>query len=217
MKIRTTLLSGSGLLLLATVPAAHAHVTFVDATAEAGRSFIAVANINHGCEDELGNYDTYKVEIELPAGITARPMSSPVGQASVDDSGDPVKLVWERDSSDVGADDALFYQVSFRFTAPNTPLASLQFRTTQSCAGSTQIVWEGVDAPTLRIVPTHATGWNKYTAQADISLEDIAATFADAQIVWAGSQAYSANPVIADLIQNPLTVITAGTEYWVKY
>jgi uncharacterized protein YcnI len=216
MKIGTALFA-AGVLLLGAAQAARAHVTFVDNTAEAGRSFIAVANINHGCEDESGTHDTYKVEMELPAGVTARPMGSALGAASVDDSGDPVKLVWQRDSSAVGASDTLFYQVSFRFTVPTTPLAALAFRTTQYCAGGTQLVWEGVDAPTLQIVPVHVNGWNKYTAQADIALAAIAATFADAQIVWAGSQAYSANPVVAALIQNALTVIPAGTEYWVKY
>jgi hypothetical protein len=210
-------ITGTVALLAGAMPVALAHVTFVDNTAEGGRSFIATANIAHGCEDESGNYDTYKVEIELPAGITARPMSSSLGQASVDDSGDPVKLVWERDSSDVGASDTLFYQVSFRFSVPNTPLESLEFRTTQYCAEGTQLVWEGADVPVIQIVPVHVTGWNKYTAQADIALEAIEAAYADAQIVWANNQAYSANPVIADLIENALTVIPAGTDYWVKY
>jgi uncharacterized protein YcnI len=217
MKIRITRCAGAAALLFAIQPAAHAHVEFVDNTAEAGSAFIATADISHGCEDLSGNYDTYKVEIELPAGITARPMNSAVGQASVDDTGDPVKLVWERDPSEVAASDALFYQVSFRFSAPDTPLASLEFRTTQYCAGSTQLVWEGAEVPTLKIVPPHVPGWNKYTAQADISLDTVQAMFADAQIVWANNQAYSPNPVVADLIQNALTVITAGTEYWVKY
>ena len=112
--------------------------------------------------------------MELPAGVTARPMSAALGAALVDDSGDPVKLVWQRDSSAVGASDTLFYQVSFRFTAPGTPLTALAFRTTQYCAGGTQLVWEGVDAPTLQIVPVHVNGWNKYTAQADITLAEIA-------------------------------------------
>lgn len=217
MKNQTTTITGAATLLLALNQAALAHVDFVDGTAEAGRSFVATANINHGCEDESGNYDTYRVEIELPAGISARPVNSPVGAASVDDSGDPVKLIWQRDSSDVGASDTLFYQVSFRFSVPNTPLESLEFRTTQLCADSTQLVWEGAEVPTIAIVPAHVPGWNKYTAQADISLDEIEATFGDAQIVWASNQAYSPNPVIADLIQNALTVITAGTEYWVKY
>jgi uncharacterized protein YcnI len=217
MKTHATTLITTAAMLLVINQVAQAHVEFVDDTATAGASFIATANISHGCEDDLGNYDTYKVEIELPAGITARPMNSSVGQASVDDSGDPVKLVWERDSSDVGASDTLFYQVSFRFSVPNTPLESLQFRTTQYCAGDTQLVWEGAEVPTIQIVPAHVSGWNKYTAQADISLDTIAATFGDAQIVWANNQAYSSNPVVANLIQNALTVITAGTDYWVKY
>lgn len=217
MKIRITQLAGTTALLCAIQPAAHAHVEFVDNTAEAGRSFIATANIAHGCEDESGHYDTYKVEIELPAGITARPMNSPVGAASVDDSGEPVKLVWQRDPAEAAAHDELFYQVSFRFSVPNTPLESLEFRTTQYCAGGTQLAWEGAEVPTLRIVPRHVTGWNKYTAQADISLATLQAMFADAQIVWANNQAYSPNPVVSSLIQNALTVIPAGTDYWVKY
>lgn len=221
MNIRTTMLATSAAMILAT-PLAQAHVSFVDNTAEAGRSFIATANISHGCEDVSGHYDTYKVEIELPDGVTARPVHSSIGAASVDDAENPTLLTWQKDPADAEGHDSHFYQVEFRFSVPNTPLASLEFRTTQYCSDGAieaglPLIWEGADVPVILVVPVHAPGWNKYTAQADIDAGTIAAFFADAEIVWANNQAYSSNPVIAGLINNPLTVIPAGTDYWVKY
>jgi uncharacterized protein YcnI len=218
MKTLSTLIAAG--VLLGVVPAAQAHVSFVNNRVPAGASFIATANIPHGCSGSDGvTHDTYQVMIELPGGIKARPMHSPVGRASVDSSGDITKLVWERDPSDVNASDNLFYQVTFRFSVPvGTELTKLQFKTTQLCDGNTQAVWEGAEVPTLYVVPAHTAGWNKFTAQADIPASDFAAFFGDAQIVWYNDQAYSANPTVSALITNPLTTaIPQGATYWVKY
>jgi uncharacterized protein YcnI len=214
-------LAALAVLLAAPVAGLQAHVSFVDNSAVAGKSFIATANISHGCTVIDEHYDSYKVEVELPAGVTARPMHSSIGSASVDDPVTPTLLTWEKSQADAQPHDTHFYQVQFRFSAPNAPLTTLAFRTTQYCTdGSNQVgtlVWEGVDAPTIRIVPAHSPGWNKYTAQADIDAATIQSYFGDALIVWSNDQAYSANPVTSSLIANPLTLITAGTEYWVKY
>jgi hypothetical protein len=213
--VTATTLLASAALLLGVVPAAQAHVTFVDNTAEAGRSFVASANISHGCEAGADQFDTYKVVVELPAGVTARPVHSTLGNARVVGT----TLVWERPAPPVAtlADDTLFYRVDFRFTVPNLPFTKLTFRTTQTCTNGGTQVWEGVDVPTLLVVPVHVNGWNKYTAQSALDATAISTFFSDAQIVWSNGKAFSANPVTAAVISNPLTSIAAGDVFWVKY
>lgn len=63
-------------------------------------------------------------------------------------------------------------------------------------------------------------GWNKFTVPAQMS--DLSVFFKDAQIVWKGSAAYSANPNIAAQIAGTsgvtaLTSLNVGDEVWVKY
>ena len=63
-------------------------------------------------------------------------------------------------------------------------------------------------------------GWNKYIVAA--AVPDVAALFGDAQIVWKGTAAYSANPTTAELIGatpgvTALTALAANDEIWVKY
>jgi hypothetical protein len=74
-------------------------------------------------------------------------------------------------------------------------------------------------APGLLILPARSPGWNRYTAADDIT--DLS-VFDDAEIVWVGDEAYSSNPLTAELIADeegvaPLVDITAGAEVWVKY
>jgi len=206
--------------VLVVAPFAHAHVSFDAGNAYANTRYVAVANIPHGCSDLGGDhYDTLKIEIEIPAEMTSvRPEDAVFGPASVetDVEGNVTKLIWEKGSAAQPADTHL-YRVAFRGRLPNAPLTTLAFRTTQTCAEDTSTVWEDTNAPTLKVLPTRAPGWNTYTAQEDMDLETIQAFFADAQIVWANDMAYSANPVTAAMIESPLTLITAGTEYWVKY
>ena len=215
MKTITTTLAASAAVLLGVVPAAQAHVTFVDNTADAGRSFVASANISHGCEAGANQFDTWKVVMELPTGVTARPVHSTLGNAKVVGN----TMVWERIAPPLAtvADDTLFYQLQFRFTVPNLPFTKLAFRTTQTCTNGGTQVWEGVDAPTLLIVPVHVNGWNKYTAQSALDAATISTFFSDAQIVWSGGKAFSSNPATAAAISSPLTGIAAGDVFWVKY
>lgn len=207
-------------LLLAGTQSAEAHVTFVANNAYAGKSYIATANIPHGCTDLNGTaYDTVKIEINIPAGFTGtRPQDSTFGPAVIekDGNGNVSKLIWTKTAAAL-AEDSHFYQVSFRGTLPNTPLQSLDFVTTQTCGGNTTKTWEGADAPKLRILPARAAGWNKYTAQTTIDEATIKAFFADAHIVWSNGASYSANAVTAGLITNKLTTIPLGAEFWVKY
>ena len=74
-------------------------------------------------------------------------------------------------------------------------------------------------APLLVILPKRGAGWNKHEAPAAI---DDLSIFDDAEIVWVGDAAYSANPTTMALIAGEdgvsvLTEIAAGAEIWVKY
>lgn len=207
-------------LLLGTLPAAHAHVSFVASNAYADTTYLATATVPHGCTDLAGtDYDTLRIEIEIPAGMTdVRPADAVFGPVTIetDTNGAVTRLIWTKTAAALAGDTHL-YQVSFRGRLPNMPLATLAFATTQICAGNTMKSWAGVDAPVLRVLPKRTPGWNKYTAQADVNEATIKAFFGDAQIVWSNGMAYSANPVTAGLIANPLTGIPAGMDYWVKY
>lgn len=236
MKARSATLGTTVVMMLGVMSAAQAHVEFANNTATGGRSFVATANISHGCTIGIDHYDTYKVVVELPTvitlsdgttqpiNLTARPVHSTIGPASVDVNNSNL-LIWEKAMSDAEAHDSHFYQVEFRFTVPvpvnPLGLGTLGFKTTQYCTDGVSevgtLVWEGPEIPTIKVVPARTPGWNKYTAQTDIDADSIAAFFPDAQIVWSNGQAYSSNPVIAGLINNPLTIIPTGTEYWVKY
>lgn len=211
-----------GTAALGAVPA-EAHISFADARVYAGKSFVVTANIPHGCEDAgLVKHDTVRIEMTLPVGVTgARPADAPWGEASVVDNGDgTTTLIWDKGARTPLATDTNLYQVTFRATAPNTPLTVLDLDTVQSCEGGTQTTWAasaGSEAPQLKVLPSRAAGWNKFTAQADILQADFSALFGDAVIVWSGGAAYSANANVSALINNALTVIPAGQDYWVKY
>ena len=211
-------LVAAGLLSITNI--AGAHVSFVANNAYAGKSYIATANIPHGCEDGNGNhYDTIKIEMDMPAGfISVKPADASFGPASVekDANGNVIKLIWNKAAAAL-EDDTNLYQVTFRGKLPNTPLQSLPFITKQTCANNTSFTWEGADVPALKLLPVRAPGWNKYTAQTTIDEATLKAFFADANIVWSNGAAYSSNSVTAGLITNKLTSIAQGAEYWVKY
>jgi hypothetical protein len=211
-------LIAAGLFSVASI--ANAHVSFVANNAYAGKSYVATANIPHGCEDDAGNkYDTIKIEMSIPAGFTSvRPADATFGPASVekDEAGNVTKMIWTKTAAAATSDDFL-YQVTFRGTLPANALQSLAFTTTQTCAGDQSFTWEGTDAPALKVLPVRNSGWNKYTAQTALDEATIKAYFADAQIVWSNGAAYSANSVTNGLIITKLTSIAQGAEYWVKY
>lgn len=211
-------------LSLGLLQGAEAHTSFVitaTSNAFAGKSYTATLNLSHGCEDSGGvKYDTERLEVEIPADVTSvRPMDAAWATAAVekDGTGAVTKLIWTRTTT-AHAEDSHLYRVQFLGKLPNAPLTTLAFRAVQYCNNSTlETAWEGAEAPTLKLLPTRAPGWNKYTAQADMDEAAIKAFFADAYIVWSGDAAYSANPVTAGLISTPLTTIPTGAEFWVKY
>ena len=220
MQGTTKKLFASFTLAFALVPVAHAHVSFVANNAYAGKSYIATAVIPHGCEDlNAVKYDTLQIAISIPTGFTGvRPADSAFGPATVekDVDGNVTRLIWTKAAAALD-EDTQFIQVSFRGTLPNAPLTTLELETTQTCAGGTSKTWSGVDVPKLRILPTRAPGWNKYTAQNLIDASMLSSYFTDAEIVWSNNAAYSANPVTDGLISNKLSEIPQGAVYWVKY
>lgn len=75
-------------------------------------------------------------------------------------------------------------------------------------------------APALVVLPARQAGWNKLTVP--VAVTDLSVLFADAQIVWKSSAAYSANAATLDQIKTTagvsvLSALAAGDEIWVKY
>lgn len=220
MQVKVKTFIASLALSFALASTAQAHVSFVANNAYAGKSYIATANIPHGCEDlNAVKHDTIEVAISIPAGFTGvRPADSAFGPATVetDVNGNVTRLTWTKASAALPVD-THFIQLSFRGTLPNAPLTTLELETTQTCEGNTTKTWSGVDVPKLRILPARAPGWNKYTAQSVIDATMLSSYFSDAEVVWSNNAAYSANPATDGMITNKLTEIPQGAEFWVKY
>lgn len=228
MSKNKTRLLVSAAIVLGSLQAAQAHTSFVitnSSNAYAGKSYFATLNLGHGCEDDATGtkYDTEKLEVDIPAGVTSiRPMDAAWASASVvkDADGNITQLVWTKTGAPL-AEDSQLYRVSFKAKLPDAPVTTLAFPARQICHNdsSQEIItpWEGAEAPTLKLMPVRTPGWNKYTAQADIDEATIKSFFSDADIVWSGDAAYSANSVTAGLISNSLSIIPAGSEFWVKY
>lgn len=215
---------GGGLLLSSTTAFAHVSVTKVGT---AGTNQLITFAVGHGCE----GLDTVKIEVKIPEEVASlRAMPSAWGNPvfNRNDEQTITSVVWSKTESLPGDD--MYYQFALRVAVPNAPFTTVLFPTTQTCldAEGEEVVveWaaaeetEGVEpAPAMLVVPARVPGWNKYTVADEIT--DLA-YFADAQIVWSGDAAYSANPATAELIENEdgvteLTEIAAGAEIWVKY
>jgi hypothetical protein len=90
------------------------------------------------------------------------------------------------------------------------------------------VIWTGPPSeaepsPQLVVVPAHSTGWNKLVLTTDVAIADLGAYFGDAQVVWRGTAAFSANATVAGLIAKTTGVsvlasdLATGDEIWVKY
>jgi uncharacterized protein YcnI len=217
---------------------AHAHVgastptPYSEATAEVAFS------VGHGCE----GLDTQSIKITIPAGVTGvRVMEHPLfSQLSTESNVAGITSVtFSKPQSTVRAADDAFYTLRLRLKLPKTPFEVVYFPAIQTCKsadGATTKVTEWVATTTnhsemgpepaaaLLVLPARAPGWNKYTIPAGVTFtkEQLATVFKDAQIVWAGSAAYSVNPNTTALIEaedgvEALESLAAGTEIWVKY
>jgi periplasmic copper chaperone A len=219
--------------LLSLAATARAHVS-VSGPAFAGKSQVLTFGVGHGCEGA----DTFRVEVAIPEQVTVvRALPSAWGEAVLtrNDADIVTGVTWTK--SDVRDADDQYYQFSIRISVPDAPFTTLYFPATQTCRNSDgeelTAAWatlpedvdesaegeEVLEAPALLILPPRLPGWNKYTAQDDIA--DLS-VFDDAQIVWVGDAAYSANPETTKLIKSEddveeLTEIEAGAEIWVKY
>lgn len=234
LRLSGALLAGATLL----GGAAQAHVS-ISGPGFAGQNQILVFNAGHGCEGA----DTYRIEVTIPKAVSSvRGLPNSFGEADVqtDDTGAPVAVVWTK--PDVRPADDQYYQVAIRIKVPDQPFTTLHFPTSQTCRDAegveTTIKWDivaeggghggghgsghgGEDrpAPALKILPPRMTGWNEYTVPHAI---DDLAIFDDAQIVWMGGAAHSANPTTQALIEGEpdvtvLEKIPAGSKIWVKY
>jgi uncharacterized protein YcnI len=210
---------------------ADAHVSVASGYGFANTSQEITFGVGHGCSGS----DTYSVRIEIPAGVTSvRAETSDFGRATVekDAAQNVVAVHWQKADADVVDSDANYYKLVLRLKVPNAPFTTITFPTHQTCrmpdGGLTTVDWVAVGetdggaepAPQLKIVPAHRTGWNKLTVPVAVSA--LGTYFDDAQIVWKGNQAFSANPATAELIQGTsgveaLTALAAGDEVWVKY
>lgn len=218
---------------VAVASTASAHVS-VNSPAYATKSAQLIFNVGHGCE----GLDTVSLDVSIPPEITAlRAMpSTTFGETAIvkDDSDAITNVVWTK--TDFHDTDDLFYQMSIRTTMPDLPFTTLYFPTTQHCMGPDGATgmtdWaalpgdpkladgtEAPPAPAVVILPARMTGWNKYTVPVEVKNMAI---FNDAQIVWDGDAAYSANPITKELIEGEegvtvLESIAEGDEIWVKY
>ena len=224
MKRMSGILSVLSLSLLPAVAAAHISVAsgpgFANTTQE------ITFGVGHGC----AGADTYRVRVEIPAGVTSvRPLRSDFGKVSVekDAAGTITAVSWQKADADALDADLAYYKLVVRLKVPDQPFTTLFFPAQQTCRAAdgtmSTVDWKmlptdpvvdgGTDepAPALVVLPARKPGWNKFVvAQA---VPDVAALFGDAQIVWKGSAAYSANPATAELIA-ATPGVTALTARW---
>lgn len=230
-RIRTALGTGFSWVFASSV--AHAHIG-ITGPGFAGTNQVVTLSVGHGCEGS----DTRSVRVEIPPEVlSVRAADSNLGRASVelDDAGLVRSVTWEKPEEEVLASDTNYYTLALRLGVPNRPFTTLYFPAFQTCQAADgeliEVAWsaavseddvpEGEEpAPALTILPPRTPGWNRLTLPVDI--DDLSAFFSDAQIVWKGDAAYSANAGTTKLIADTegvtsLTALSAGDEIWVKY
>ncbi len=230
MRTRSIMLLGLAGAVFATA-VAHAHPAITTGPAVADKSQDITFGIGHGCE----GLDTFRVEIDMPAGVIgARPLASDFGSATVttDDTGNVTSVAWQKPEGNVLEGDTNYYTFTLHLRTPNKPFTRQVFPTRQTCRsldGNTTVTVEwtalpgqaGEPAPALVVLPARIPGWNKYLIAEHIT--DPSVFFQDAQIVWRGTAAYSVNPNTAAQITSTPGVtaladgIHPGDEIWVKY
>ncbi len=214
---------------------AHAHVDIGSGPAVANATNEVTFSVGHGC----AGADTNKIVVDIPAGVTSvRPMRSDFGKPAVgkDIAGTITTVTWQKAPADALDSDLAFYKLVIRLKTPNLPFTAVYFPVHQTCRAAdgtmSTVDWVGLPttptsdagaiepAAALTLLPARQPGWNKYTVPAAIT--DLGVFFKDAQIVWKGTAAYSANANTAALITTTqgataLTALSAGDEIWVKY
>jgi uncharacterized protein YcnI len=218
---------------------AWAHIVAETAPVFANTTSVIAFAIEHGCS----GHDTVALKADIPSGITgARAMFSDFGKpsATVDNTNNPTSFTWRKPDADfldalgsTGTNDYAYYQIALRFKTPNQPFTTLLVPFHQTCkdpGSGTETVVDWTDTssgatnppPGIKLYPPRVAGWNKFTVPAAMTSADLTAWFSDAQIVWKGNAAFSANPNIAAQIGSTsgvttLTSLSANDEIWVKY
>jgi hypothetical protein len=216
---------------------AHAHVSISSGAGFANTTQEITFSVGHGC----GTSDTYRIRIEIPSDVTSvRAMRSDFGKPVVekDTAGLVTAVSWQKPDTERLDSDYAYYKLILRLRVPNKPFTIAYFKVQQTCKAmdNTETVtnWSmlptdpvvdgGADEPAaaLNILPARRAGWNKFTVAQALSMTQLTALFGDAQIVWKGTAAYSANPTTTELITATtgvaaLTSLAANDEIWVKY
>jgi hypothetical protein len=143
--------------------------------------------------------------------------------------------MWTRNPADLQASDVAYYELTLCLKVNDVPFTKIPWVITQVCrpqggtvADDVTVVWTGPSSnpepsPNLVVVPVHTTGWHKITMTTAVAAADMGIFFGDAQIVWKGTSAFSANAFTTALITmttgvTPLTTgLVSGDEIWVKY
>lgn len=234
--MRQTISLAAAALAAAVPAAALAHVSISSGAATAGATQLISFGVGHGC----AGADTYRLRIEIPAGVTSvRPLANAFGRATVekDAAGTVVAVVWQKADADLLEADLAYYELVLRAKLPDQPFTTVYFPALQTCRAldgtMSSTNWsatpgaapadggaEDEPAPALTLMPARRAGWNKLTVPRAVA--DLTALFADAQIVWKGTAAFSTNPITAELIRatsgvTTLSSLSAGDEIWVKY
>lgn len=216
---------------------ASAHVsTSSGSPAPANASQEITLQIGHGCaiDGQTTTADTISVKVDIPAGVTGvRAVSSadfPTLTLDKDGTGAVTAITWAKTSAGLDAD-SNFYKISFRAKMPNAPFTKIYFKAHQKCkAPGKDTEWTGIPgdgsgnepAAEVVVLPAKTPGWNKFTVPVAIATADLPSFFKDAQIVWKGTSAYSANAVVTEQISKepgvtPLTSLAINDEIFVKY
>jgi len=191
--------------------------------------------------------DTVSIAVDIPVGADAnnsfsgiRPLRSDFGKFALtkNGSGAVTRITWTKPNTletEYDDDDA-YYEIVFKATTPSAKaFTKIPLVITQVCrksaangGGLRTVVWAIGDAeepaPNLVLTPQRSAtpGWNKFTIPAGVTIPvaDFGAYFGEAQIVWKGTQAFSANPQTKTQIMGTAGVtlletdLVAGDEVW---
>jgi uncharacterized protein YcnI len=246
--VRTSTTALMALMAVLIAPAlASAHISVSSGPGYANTTQEISFSVGHGCTDASGTpSDTSSVTIDIPAGVTSvRAVPNVFGKvtvtkAVVNNVSTVTSVTWTKAPGDVIAGDDNFYKLVLRLKVPNTPFTTVYFPAHQTCTTSVGAVLPVVEwvataptpsddagaaaepAPALVVLPARTPGWNKVTVPVAVPGDKLAALFADAQIVWKGTAAFSTNAATVDQIKatagvTVLAALAAGDEIWVKY
>jgi len=233
---RVTLAAFAAVTVFSGLAIAHPTVASGPGFANKGSQKITFG-LAHGCDGA----DTIKIKVDIPTTVTSiRALYSDFGRPTITrdpNNANPQTNVrsieWVKGDTELDEDFA-FYEFTLRGRIADVPFTKILFTVTQTCkvpnASPTTVVWDqppestvGEPAPVLNVVPQRVAGWNKFVLTTAVAAEDVPLYFADAQIVWRGTEAFSPNSNTRAMIQGTTGVtelttdLAVGDEIWVKY